>query len=542
MFMKKPPVVFIVKKEYYNIGIGYMAAVLRQEGFETEIIDSGTERTKILKQLRSLKPVIVGFSVIYQYHIDKFIKLIRFLRKGGITCHFTAGGHYASLKYEELLKLIPSLDSVVRFEGEYTMRDLVKKIYSGKEWNNIKSIAYMNGKNAIANPLRPLEKDLDMFPYPLRTELTDYAFGRKYATILAGRGCLYNCSFCNLKEFFLPFRGSVKRIRKPEMVVKEMDYLSREKDCSVFLFQDDDFPVKHKNGSAWIEKFCEELKSRGLSDKIMWKINCRPDEVNPELFAMMKKNGLFLVFIGIEDGTDSGLKKINKNMTVAKSLAGINTLKKLEIGFDFGFMLFQPYTTFTSLSDNLEFLRDICGDGYSAIPFLKLMPYYETDVERELLAKGRIKGKPGYRDYDFLDIQMNHYFEFLSDCFYDWTRRPDGVYNISKWARNYVSVCFRYFETLPLLSEISGELSKTLSDSNLFFLNIMKELAPIFNSGNYDRDNYKNLQCYRDEINLKHDLYKRQIKNTINNLSLFVELLQNTKPNFIDTDLIKTNN
>lgn len=536
--MKKPPVVFVVKKEYYNIGIGYMAAVLRQEGFETEIIDFCTNRTEILKHLRSLKPLIVGFSVIYQYHIDQFTELIRYLRKSGIKCHFTSGGHYASLKYEELLKLIPEFDSVVRFEGEYTMCELVKNLYSGKEWNNIKSIAYLNREKVISNPLRPLERDLDKFPYPLRTTLTDYAFGRKYATILAGRGCQYNCSFCNLKEFYMPFRDGVKRVRKPEMVVKEMDYLFREKDCSVFLFQDDDFPVRYKNGPGWIERFCEELKSRGLSDKIMWKINCRPDEVNPELFTIMKKNGLFLVFIGIEDGTDSGLKKINKNMTVAKSLAGINTLKKLEIGFDFGFMLFQPTTTFRSLIENLECLRDICGDGYSAVPFLKLMPYYETDVERELLAKGRVKGKPGHRDYDFLDMSMNHYFEFLSDCFYDWTTRPDGVHNISKWARNYVSLCFRYFETLPLLSEISAELKKTLSDSNLFFLNIMKELAPVFNSGKYDRDNYKDLQCYRDEINLKHDLYKRQINNTISNLSLFVELLQNTKPHFIDTEFL----
>ena len=82
-------------------------------------------------------------------------------------------------------------------------------------------------------------------------------------------------------------------------------------------------------------------------------------------------------------------------MTVAKSLAGINTLKKLEIGFDFGFMLFQPDTTFRSLNDNLEFLREICGDGYSAMPFLKLMPYYETDVERELLCSGKDKRETG---------------------------------------------------------------------------------------------------------------------------------------------------
>lgn len=536
--MKKPPVIFIVKKEYYNIGIGYMAAVLRDAGFETEIIDFCAGRSEILKQLKNIKPLIVGFSVIYQYHIDQFEKLIRFLRKGGITCHFTAGGHYASLKYEELFKIIPSLDSVVRFEGEYTMCELTKNIYSGKEWSNIKSIAYLNNSKLTVNPLRPLERDLDRFPYPLRTTLSDYAFDKKYVTILAGRGCLYNCSFCNLKEFYQPFHGLAKRIRKPESVVKEMEYLFREKGCSVFLFQDDDFPVRHKHGTAWTEKFCEELSSSGISDKIIWKINCRPDEVDPELFKMMKRNGLFLVFIGIEDGTDSGLKRINKNMTVAKSLAGINTLKKLEIGFDFGFMLFQPDTTFRSLNDNLQFLREICGDGYSSMPFLKLMPYYETDVERELLAQGRVKGKPGYRDYDFLDIQMNHYFEFISECFYDWTMCADGVSNISKWARNYVSVCFRYFESLPLLSELSGDLTKTISESNLFFLEMMKELATLFCSGNYEWNNYKDLKSFRDEIKLKHDLYKRQINKTLSNLSLFVELLQNTKPHFIDTEFL----
>ena len=522
--MKEQPVVFVFKKEYDNLGIGYMAAVLNKSGFETKIIDVSDEKEKILENLKGLNPLIVGFSVIYQYHINKFIELIGFLRKGGITCHFTAGGHYASLKYEELFNLIPWLDSVVRFEGEYTIRELATCIYSGTDWRKTESISYLNKGKIIANPLRPLEKNLDKLPFPIRSPLYEYAFDKKFATILAGRGCAYNCLFCNLNEFYLPFPGSVKRTRKPEMVVKEMEYLFREEGCSVFLFQDDDFPVKSDKGSGWIERFCNELKYRGLSDKIMWKINCRPDEVEEECFAMMKSNGLFLVFIGIEDGTDSGLKRLNKHMTVARSQAGINTLKKLEIGFDFGFMLFQPTTTFRSLNANLDFLKEIGSDGYSPVTFLKMMPYYETGIERELIAEGRIKGEPGFRDYDFLEDSMNYYFEFITCCFLEWTRDPDGVVNISKWARNYISVCSRYFGSTTALLLISRDIKNLISESNLFLLDSMKELATLFESGKYTSENYNDLKSFRKKIKIKNEHYKKQINNTLANLLVLVDL------------------
>src|SRR5689334_23535453 len=40
------------------------------------------------------------------------------LREAGVTAHFTMGGHYASFEPTEILRRIPGLDSVVRFEGE----------------------------------------------------------------------------------------------------------------------------------------------------------------------------------------------------------------------------------------------------------------------------------------------------------------------------------------------------------------------------------------------------------------------------------------
>ena len=40
---------------------------------------------------------------------------------------------------------------------------------------------------------------------------------------------------------------------------------------------------------------------------------------------------------------------------------------------------------------------------YTPLTFLKIMPYYETRIEKELSSEGRLKGKPGFLDYDFND-------------------------------------------------------------------------------------------------------------------------------------------
>ena len=524
--MNSDPVVFIAFEEFDNLGIGYLSSVLSENGYRSSVIDIRDGKEEILNILLTTKPLIVGFSVIFQYHIYEFEELIIFLRRGGIECHFTAGGQYASMRYEELLNIIPSLDSIVRFDGEYTFLELVNCISSGKNWKEITGIVYKNNNQVIVNRLRTVEKDLDKFPLPMRSPLKEYAFGRKFATILAGRGCIYNCSFCYLREYYNLSTGPVKRIRKPEKVVWEIELLHHKMDCSVFLFQDDDFPVKTNNGAGWIRKFCSELNSKNLVNNIIWKINCRPDEVNYDSFALMKKHGLFLVFLGIEDGTDIGLVRLNKHNTVAKSVEGINILKTLNIGFDFGFLLFQPWSTFKSVIDNLNFLEEICGDGFSPVTFMKMMPYSGTPVEKELGDLGRLKGKPGFLDYDFEVCALDHYYKFTTDCFSEWLRDPDGIVNVTKWCRNYISDCTHFFEIIPEINGLSAELKGITAESNIFLLNTMKELAGIFESGKYNKLDYNDLKHFKRNIKRKHKFYTDQIRNVILTLRALAEIGQ----------------
>ncbi len=511
--------VFVAFEERENLGVRYMSAVLSEAGYEVKIIDFRKDKTEILGEIITYNPLLVGFSIIFENYLYDFKDLIEYLRDNSIECHFTAGGHFASLHPVQLFEIIPSLDSIVRFEGEHILLDLVDHLHSGADWEEVTGLSYLKNGSLVNNQLRSLEPDLDNFPFPTRSEIKKYALDTKYFTLLAGRGCIYDCIFCDAREFYRQPPGLIKRIRNPAKVVEEMENLYKEKDCSVFLFQDDDFPVVTSKKSDWIHKFCKALRDKDLFGLIMWKINCRSDEISPDPFEMMREHGLFRVYLGIEDGTDSGLRQMNKRLKASDNLRGVNILKKLGISIDFGFMLFQPTTTYNSIRENLKFLELICSDGYMPVTFLKMMPYLETKIKKELMKEGRLKGKPGFLDYDFYDKSMNDFYDFVSDIFNTWLYAPNGFSNISKWASNYLSVFSSYNSTIVRIKQISKELKTQVSDANRIMLETLNELSKKFESGNYNLDNDKELNHYRSHIEETH-------KNALESITAIIEKIE----------------
>ena len=498
-------VVFIAFKENENLGIGYMSAILSDAGYDVSILDFRKDKTEILKGLLEKDPMVVGFSVIFENHLYDFKDLIEYLRNNDIQSHFTAGGHFASLRPGDLFEISPYLDSIVRFEGENTLHELVDSLHRGKDWTEVIGISYRNNGILVNNRLRPLEPDLDSFPYPFRTEIQEYILKKKYSTLIAGRGCVYNCIFCDIREFYKQSSGPVKRVRNPTKVVEEMEYLHNEKECSIFHFEDDDFPVNTAKKSNWIQEFCRTLSVKGLVGKIMWKINCRANEVELESFELMKQHGLFRVYLGIEDGTDAGLLIMNKNLKVSDHLRSIHILKELEISIDYGYMLFQPETTYDSLNENLRFLSSICNDGYMPLTFLKMMPYLETRIEKELRKEGRLKGRPGFLDYDFHDGSMNEFYSFISECFNTWFNAANGLANMSKWTANYLSVFTYYYGSISGIERLADKLRTQVSDTNRFITETMKQLSVLFESGNYTLENDRILNEYKSSIENIHN-------------------------------------
>ena len=472
--------VLIGFQEQENLGIGYLAAMLRDNGFQVKVLDFREKPERLYYEIKSVSPLFVGFSVIFQYYVQRFSSLLAYLRERNINCHFTAGGHYPSLRPEELLNIVQQLDSVVRFEGEYTLIELATKLSRGQNWKKTPGIAYRQDSRIVTTQLPRLVDDLDVLPFPMRTTVPITCLDKKCATIIASRGCLRHCSFCSIRKFYEMPPGKIRRLRSPKNVVREMKILHEEGDFNIFFFQDDDFPLVGKVGRRWIANFIKELDNQGLTDELLWKISCRPDEVDYSLFKQMREAGLFLVYLGIESGNDFGLRILNKGLTVDQHFKAVDILKGLRIIYDFGFMLFDPSSTFDSVRENLKFLQKLCGDGSSPAAFCKMIPYAATDIEEQLLKENRLKGNVYSRDYDFLDARLNSYYSFLKEIFGEWMFTNTGLLNKLKWSRYETAIIEKYYPGVSDLSLHKAAIRNLVVASNETYFTVAEELVNFF--------------------------------------------------------------
>jgi len=184
-------------------------------------------------------------------------------------------------------------------------------------------------------------------------------------------------------------------------------------------------------------------------------------------------------------------------------------------------MIFHPSTTYGSFNENLYFLRKIFGDSYNPVKVSKMIPSYDTRIESDLKKEGRLKVSGYINDYDFPDESMNKFYEFVSESFNEWQNYPYGVVNLSKWARDYYLVFFHYFGNQHEILKLFRQLNRIISESNLFFLDTLKELSEFFESGQHLSENSRLLNKYRKKIELKYQLFRKKIQNNLDTLMLY---------------------
>jgi anaerobic magnesium-protoporphyrin IX monomethyl ester cyclase len=475
-------IVLIGFKRQGNLGLGYLASTLRARNYRVEILDFEDDFGSVLDSVIRLNPVIVGFSLIFQFYVFRFEELARRLREQGIHAHFTMGGHFPSLSYQHALELVPQLDSVVRFEGELTLLELADCITTGQDWRSVQGIAYRRESGTVTTPLRPLIHDLDEYPYPDREIQPHIILGRPVMQMLASRGCARTCSFCSIHMFYRSAPGKVVRTRKPAEIAREMKALHVSQGTTIFLFQDDDFPVFGPAWHRWAREFIAELYRVDLVGRVIWKINARADAIDPELFAEMRDAGMYLVYMGLESGSEEGLITLNKTITVQQNVRAVENLKQLGILFDFGFMLLDPSSTFGSVLENVAFLRKIVGDGYMAAEFCRMIPYDGTPIKDELAKQGRLRGDICNPDYDFLDPRLYDFYIAVNELLNitGWIHGLQALSPQLKFAWTELAVIERLFPSVPDLPNYKSMLRRITKASNEVLFDVVEDLVQAF--------------------------------------------------------------
>ena len=151
-----------------------------------------------------------------------------------------------------------NFDFAVISEGELTIIELTDKL-EGKnnlDLDQIQGLAFKKDSEIIITPPRPLIENLDSLPFPARhlLPMEKYfdVFSRQkhFATIIATRGCPFNCTFC------YHTLGEKYRIRSIDNVMKEIKIAIEKYNINCLEIYDDLFSVDKKR----IYEFCDKIK------------------------------------------------------------------------------------------------------------------------------------------------------------------------------------------------------------------------------------------------------------------------------------------
>lgn len=343
---------------YPSLGLGYIAAVLEKENHQVKIIDCDAENIglkEIKERFKKYQPNLVGIYIMTWTFIqaNEITKQIKTLNP---DIKVVAGGPGITCMCAPILKY-GNFDFGVISEGELTMIELVNALQKNEHnFERIKGLIFKQNKEIIINEPRPLIENLDTSPFPARhlmpvKKYYDVFTRKKYfATIIATRGCPFNCAFCDRKNRM----GRKWRVRSPKNIVDEIEEIKSKYNIKEFMFFDDNLIVN----KDWSEQLCEEILKRNL--KIIWECRTRADMLLDEkLLRTLKGAGCYRIRIGFEAGDNKILEVLKKGITVEQSRQCAKICKKVGIEVFGYFMLGSPCETERTLQKTLDLALEI---------------------------------------------------------------------------------------------------------------------------------------------------------------------------------------
>jgi radical SAM superfamily enzyme YgiQ (UPF0313 family) len=430
------PLVALVGAEYEeNLSLRYLSATLAGAGFATDIaaFNEDDARPEIVRHVLARDPLVVGVSVPFQVRARELLAVTDDLRRAGYRGHICVGGHFATFEYEKLLADYAGIDSIVRHEGEQTFLELCCAVRDGRP---IAPFAGLVRRGAAPGTVevgakRPLPA-LDDLPWPDRPDLTHEVMGIPTAPLVGSRGCYADCSFCCIYAYAENARGPRYRQRSPESIVREMAEERARRGVRLFVFHDDNFfmPYLPKNLERY-RRMKELLDAQGLGDMAL-VIKCRPNDVDRELFTLLRSMGMIRAYVGIETNSNEGVVSLNRRITSADNRRALELLRELDMYCSFNVLIFDPEASLEGIEANLDFMQEFADTPFN---FCRAEVYAGTPLKEILEGQGRLSGDYFAWGYQMREPLVELLFRIASTAFAARNFKSDGVHNLNMGIR-----------------------------------------------------------------------------------------------------------
>ena len=341
-----------------NLGLSYLASVLRKSGYNVEIIDGWLESLsdeEVLRKILDDKEVtIVGVSC-YMSNNDKSIELAKKIKRARTQIKLMCGGFGPSFNPQRFVK-DGVFDIAMIGEGEESIVE-VADYFTGnldRGIEDINGIVFERNGEIVRTEKRELISDLDIIPFPARDTMKMAIDRKSTVNILTARGCMGNCLFCSVNAFNKLSNGKKWRGRSIDSIVDELEQL-QNMGVKYIKVIDDSF-LENERDEQWTKEFSEKVKARGID--ISLRGSLKADQVEDGKIKYLKEAGFHSFACGIENGSNTALKRMNKSANLETNKKALDILKKYGIYVQAGYILFDDNTTFQELKENYDFLRE----------------------------------------------------------------------------------------------------------------------------------------------------------------------------------------
>lgn len=373
---------------YFSLGLGYLAAYIRQYGYSVKIFqasEDGLYYEELMELIRLFEPAIMGISVMTPSYPGS-VKVCNMIKAHDENIVTVLGGHHISAIGKEVMEQSPMTDFGVIGEGEVTFHELVQELEKETpDFARVNGLTWRDGDGNIqVNACRELIKDIDSIPLPARDlvdtdrfRLHSYIdFGKKSSTMTTSRGCPYKCAFCSS---WLTM-GARYRFRSVENIMEEVRELVTD-GVDHIVFEDDTMALKRDR----IMAICDELIK--MPNRPTWYCLTRVDTMDDELARKFYAAGCRMVNFGIESGSPEVLKMIGKKISLDRAVEAIRACRNAGLRTQCTFIVGFPIENEKTFAMTYDIATKI---NPTIAIFFPLTPYPGTKVYNEFMDKSLI--------------------------------------------------------------------------------------------------------------------------------------------------------
>jgi len=481
-----------------NLGLEMVAAALGAARHRVEVVPYNDldQLDAVLAELRACRPGLIGLGMQFQHRARDFVMLARGLRAEGFRGHLTAGGQYATLAADELVRHEAALDSVVLHDGETTVVELTRALERREPLDAVPGLVVRGGDGApLRTAPRPLHEDLDALPFARRYRPPTRHLGVPFFPVWGSRGCWGSCTFCGISTYYRDARahgagGRKLRLRSVEGLADEMAALSASVGgvpC-IFCFHDDTFLLPRPADSpARVRALRAALDARGVGAAgLIGK--CRPECVTPELARALRGLGVFRLYVGIENASQHGQDDLHRRTHTAELRAALAALRGGDLLGCYNLLVFEPDTTIDDVRENLAFMRE---HAQHPVNFCRAEPYHKTPLYERARARGALGGSHLGWDYRIADDRAELLYRIAAAAFHERNFDAYGVANRTMGLGYMAQVLETFYDVSSprgrrLLAR-GAELLREITLDTASHLEAAIELAAGANLGDRDR-------------------------------------------------------